>query len=364
MGVLKHIGLPAPILNFIVRLYLENHCSLIIGGARHPGLQLLSGIRQGCPLSPLCFAIAADLLLRRLSRLIPDACIRAYADDLAKALESSQSAIPLLVRIFQVYSLIFGLHPNLPKTVLIPLDTFDLDPWHTECCRQFPVRRNAKIQHHAKYLGFILGPSRGDLTYDKPLSKFAQRAKDWSAVGCGLALTAIAYSVYILPVLLFVAQLDSPPASRTQVEKTVIRRLLPGPANWCTIDALRALPVLKLFKSFPDLHHLSKAIQFRVATTEATAKGGLGVNHRAFRLRNLVNAPMFPGREGAWADWRNKAFLFQFQSSFHHCTNKGIRVVALGNELSHFAVRPYPYSTHKHVRSLWQKTVSLRILAD
>ena len=45
-------------------------------------------------------------------------------------------------------------------------------------------------------------------------------------------------------------------------------------------------------------------------------------------------------------------------------TNQGIRVVALENEFSHFAVRPYPYSTHKHVRSLWQKTVSLRILPD
>ena len=321
LGLLKHIGVPAPILNYVFCLYLEDHCSLIIGGARHPGFQLLSGICQGCALSLLCFAIAADLLLRRLSRLIPDACIRAYAGDLAMVLQSSQSALPLLVRIFQ-YSFISGLHINLPKTVLIPLGTFDLDPWHIEICRQFPVWHNIKMQHHATYFGFILGPSRGDLIYDKPLSKFAQRAKDWSAVSCGLALTTIACSVYILPVSLFAAQLDSPPASWTQAGKTAIRRLLPGPANWCTMDALRSLSVFKFPKGLPDLHHLPKAIQFRVATTEATAKGGLDVNHRAFRLRNLVNAPMFPGRAGAWADWRNKAFLFQFQSTLHHCTAK------------------------------------------
>ena len=63
LGVLKHIGLPAPILSFVVCVYLGNHCSLIIGGARYPGFLLWGGIRQGCPLSPLCFAIAADLLL-------------------------------------------------------------------------------------------------------------------------------------------------------------------------------------------------------------------------------------------------------------------------------------------------------------
>ena len=101
-------------------------------------------------------------------------------------LQSSQSALPFLVRIFQEYSFISGLHLNLPKKVLIPLDTFGLDLWHTGFCRLFPVWHNIKIQHHAKYLGFILRPSRGDLTYDKPLCMFAQRAKDWSAVGCGL----------------------------------------------------------------------------------------------------------------------------------------------------------------------------------
>ena len=74
----------------------------------------------------------------------------------------------------------------------------------------FLVWHNIKIQHHAKYLGVILGPFRGDFIYDKPLSKFAQRAKDWSAEGSGLALATIACSVCFLFVLLFVAQLESP----------------------------------------------------------------------------------------------------------------------------------------------------------
>ena len=86
--------LPQWLLIYIETLCRHNHCSLIAGGGRHPGFALGAGIRQGCPLSPLLFATAFDLLLRRMRRLCPEVLVRAYADDIAAALPSVTHSPP------------------------------------------------------------------------------------------------------------------------------------------------------------------------------------------------------------------------------------------------------------------------------
>ena len=139
----------------------------------------------------------------------------------------------------------------------------------------------------------------------------------------------MAYSVYILLAMLFVTQLDSPPSSWEAVEKTAIRRLLPGPGNWCDIKALRALPYLGFPKGFADLNILTNAIQYRVAVNEATADGGLRVVERAFNLRCLVSAPSHPLREATWDTWFNYTFLFQLARSTAYRRSRGLHPLVL-----------------------------------
>ena len=54
---LSALGLPNWLLRFVFLLYRGNRCRLIASGAQHEGFELSSGIRQGCPLSPLLFAV-------------------------------------------------------------------------------------------------------------------------------------------------------------------------------------------------------------------------------------------------------------------------------------------------------------------
>ena len=115
LRILARIGGPRCIQRIVEGLYHRNECKVEVGGGIFPSFKISAGVRQGCPLSPLLFAIAADLLLRRLQRLLPSAQPRAYADDLALISEDVFQDLPLLQRIFAEYSRNSNLHLNLGK---------------------------------------------------------------------------------------------------------------------------------------------------------------------------------------------------------------------------------------------------------
>ena len=61
--VLRHIGFPPSALSLVAALYDQNRCKISCQGARFTGFKIRAGIREGCPLSPLLFAVVVDLLL-------------------------------------------------------------------------------------------------------------------------------------------------------------------------------------------------------------------------------------------------------------------------------------------------------------
>jgi hypothetical protein len=84
------------------------------------GFMADTGIRQGCPLSPLLFAIVADLLLRKLQQKLPQSTIRAFADDTAIVIDDMR-LLPRIIKIFEEYAGFSNLGLNLSKTIVIPL---------------------------------------------------------------------------------------------------------------------------------------------------------------------------------------------------------------------------------------------------
>ena len=97
---LESLDWPIWLTRFVKGLYTNNRCCIAAGGRRSDGFAMEAGIRQGCPLSPLLFAVVADLLLCRLQRLLPAAMIRAYADDIALVLSDSAPCLKLLGKLF------------------------------------------------------------------------------------------------------------------------------------------------------------------------------------------------------------------------------------------------------------------------
>jgi len=117
--VFAELNWPDWLLRFVSILYQLNFCSIVLDGDRFNGFAINRGIRQGCPLSPLLFAVASDLLIRRIQRLLPRACVRAYADDLAVVLRESIRNLNCLENIFAEYACISELRLNILTQIVL-----------------------------------------------------------------------------------------------------------------------------------------------------------------------------------------------------------------------------------------------------
>ena len=178
LRLLRHFGWPEWLLRFASALYQNNYCDIALQGARCRGFELTRGVRQGCPLSPLLFTVASDLLLCRIRRLAPGALERAYADDLVIVVFRALENMPTLHSIFAEYALISGLKLNFQKTVIVPLFDYDAMDLRAEISRRAPAWGAMAIRDKAIYLGLVLGPGAKENSWEAPIRQYAGSSRN------------------------------------------------------------------------------------------------------------------------------------------------------------------------------------------
>ena len=132
--MMQHLGFPDPWVQWILLILKLGSSSILLNGV--PGKQFTCkrGVRQGDPLSPLLFVLAAELLqfvindaLHQglLSLPIPqpnnDFPIIQYADDTILVMEADINQLSHLKDILQKFALSIGLVVNYNKSSMIPL---------------------------------------------------------------------------------------------------------------------------------------------------------------------------------------------------------------------------------------------------
>ena len=202
-AILKKLNVPPWIRRTIHGLMTNVMVHPSFATKKEHSIPISRGVKQGCPLSPLLFALCYDALLCYLAESV-DAGAFAFADDLA--LDSDKIG-PILdgLAVIKLFSRYSGLGLNIDKTVVLtarppsPRAKALLRLWYPDI--KFVLR--------AKYLGVLLGT--GITTEDifrVAVDKFFSRSHQLQPLisSSPLHQRILIYNIFLLPILYYLAQ--------------------------------------------------------------------------------------------------------------------------------------------------------------
>ena len=179
--LLLKIGLPSWLVTIVKALLSNVKVNPILGGSSDVWIDIHRGVKQGCPLSPLLFAIAYDPLLCELSR-IDGLDTFAFADDMALGSERF-AAINRAMGLIDAFREASGLGVNTDKTTLLSAQGRLCD---TAALAERSTWPDVLVVNSHVYLGILIG--RGitiEDIYAGALRKLEARARAYhSAARC------------------------------------------------------------------------------------------------------------------------------------------------------------------------------------
>ena len=173
--VMYKVGFPQWCVTFTMSLFEGVLVFPVTSERTNISIKISRGVKQGCPLSPLLFALAYDVLLVYLADAGLDSNF-AFADDLAAATCHKELLQDAMV-IIDAFALFSGLGINSDKTVILKSRKFtseDVSFFQNSCWGDV-VLGDSHI-----YLGVLFGRSVDNvMIYQNALKKFQDRLADY-----------------------------------------------------------------------------------------------------------------------------------------------------------------------------------------
>ena len=188
-SILKHVGLPVFFCNAIRGLFQNITLTTNFKGGTNLSFLVHSGIKQGCPLSPLLFIVIMDVLHHFLKRYSA-VDVKLYCDDTGAGDPDIASKIAGIKKAFELFQDCTGLSLNLAKTVLLTT----LPPSKRDHIKESLKENdwsNIQIVEQEIYLGVPFGrPPKANLStafYDR-LKKFRSRMVQYASHSSSLSI--------------------------------------------------------------------------------------------------------------------------------------------------------------------------------
>lgn len=211
---LSRFGLGSSFIKWVRLLYCNPKASVLTNGNVSPHFTLHRGTRQGCPLSPLIFALALEPLAAAIRDNTTIKGVQAgrmehklflYADDILLLSTNPEATVPQILSLIDTFSHISGYKINWGKSEAMPLSKL--------CSPR--IRENWQFKWLPSglvYLGIKLTPGLKDIMTENILPllvKIESTLQNWGKLGMSLlgkinilkmmVFPQINYIIYLLP---------------------------------------------------------------------------------------------------------------------------------------------------------------------
>ena len=233
-----------------------------------------NGIKQGCPLAGVIFAVVLDPFVRCVNSFLlkRNGTIRAYADDIFTFLANYLDLTAILA-LFGTWRRISNMMVNYSKVYAIPLFCkllADLPSYLAKCRRK--VARcidnfDVNFTFAAKYLGVVLGFFVGTQRWADALEAYRVTCRALKGYSLGLPRTVRLYNTQALPKLSYLAAHSDPTPQALSTEHFGLQLLSCAPWHTFPDTLLWNLSQIGFTISFDSLDRLAIASKFRVYAT-------------------------------------------------------------------------------------------------
>ncbi|KAF1319820.1 reverse transcriptase, partial [Globisporangium splendens] len=211
---LQHLGFPLKFVHLVKVLHSQTTYKFIANGFLSRKYNVTSGIRQGCPLAPLLFILALEVLYRKIEasdeihgvELQAAGCatevrLGGYADDTTIYL-SDPKDISAVFAILDKYGAASGLRANRHKSAVLPLNK-EYSSTEESVSDIHVLQR----EEHCRYLGIQVGQTPSNASnWSKCIQALRVRLRLARLKTHSVAQRAAVASAVIIPKVLYVAR--------------------------------------------------------------------------------------------------------------------------------------------------------------